>query len=219
MKNKKLFIYGTGTIAEIAHFYFSTDSDYEVEGFLDENVSAPQDNTFLGKKVLSLSALGNSYQRDAIHVFVAIGYKNTNNLREQRFNELKSNGYKFASYVSSNATVHTDKIGINNFILENNVLQPFTEIGDNVYMWSGNHLGHHSIVEDNVFISSHVVISGKCIIKRNSFLGVNSCLHDGITIGEKSLIGAGSVVSKSCDPRTVYSPAKPTSRIIDRDLI
>jgi sugar O-acyltransferase (sialic acid O-acetyltransferase NeuD family) len=219
MKNKKLFIYGTGTIAEIAHFYFCTDSDYEIEAFLNENVSGSHGNTFLGKKVLSLSELDNSYEKEEIHVFVAVGYKSTNTIREQRFNELKSNGYKFASYVSSNATVLTDKIGINNFILENNVLQPFTEIGDNVYMWSGNHLGHHSIIEDNVFISSHVVISGKCVIKRNSFLGVNSCLHDGITIGEKSLIGAGSIVSKSCDPRTVYSPPKPTSRIIDRDLI
>ena len=30
---KQLVIFGNGEIAELAHYYFSTDSEYKVEGF------------------------------------------------------------------------------------------------------------------------------------------------------------------------------------------
>ena len=32
---KKLFIFGTGEIAEVAHYHFSKDSNYKVEAFVD----------------------------------------------------------------------------------------------------------------------------------------------------------------------------------------
>jgi sugar O-acyltransferase (sialic acid O-acetyltransferase NeuD family) len=218
-ESNKLLIFGSGTLAEIAFFYFQTDTSYEVLGFVDLPEFTLNRSNLLGKPIWSLEDVKKNFSLDDVQFFIAVGYRKTNEIRQRRFEELKNLGYKLASYISSRATVFTTEIGENCFILENNVIQPYTVIGNNVVMWSGNHIGHHSVIENHVFIASHAVISGKCTVKENSFLGVNCCLHDGITIGKKSVIGAGAIVTESCEPRSVFKPSKTDCRIISRDII
>jgi len=52
------------------------------------------------------------------------------------------------------------------------------------------------------------------IFKRYATLGVNCTVLPGITLGEGSIVGAGSVVTKDTEPWTVYagSPAKPIKK-------
>lgn len=216
---KKLVIFGTGTLAEIAHFYFSCDSDYDVVGFTCDSLQSPGNASFLDKPVFIWDDLLRNFNSDQIEIFVAIGYQKTNQIRRERFDQVKLAGFKVASYVSTKSVNFSKRIGENCFILENNVLQPFSEVGDCVTMWSGNHLGHHSIINDNCFITSHVVISGKCNIGANTFIGVNSALHDNVQIGNFCVIGAGSIVTGSCEDRTVFSPTKTENRIIKRDIV
>lgn len=216
---KKLIIFGTGTLAEIAYFYFANDSDYEVVGFTSDKSQQFYGDFLLEKPVYTWDQLLTSYEKEEIEIFVAIGYRKTNQVRRERFDQVKQAGFKLANYISSRAINYSKKIGENCFILENNVLQPFCEVGDCVTMWSGNHLGHHSVVGDNCFITSHVVISGKCIIGSNTFIGVNSSLHDNVHVGKFCVIGAGSIVSESCEDRTVFLPSKSEKRTIKRDII
>ena len=89
-------------------------------------------------------------------MFIAIGYKNMNKIREKFYNEAKSKGYTLLNYLSSKANIFTDKIGDNCFICEDNTIQPYVKIGKNVILWSGNHIGHHSVIEDHIWICSHV---------------------------------------------------------------
>ena len=77
------------------------------------------------------------------------------------------------------------------FILENNIIQPYVKIGNNVTLWSGNHIGHHSVIKDHCLFPL-VVISGRVTVDEQCFFGVNSTIRDNITIGKKSMIGAGS---------------------------
>ena len=57
------------------------------------------------------------------------------------------------------------------------------------------------------------VINEPVIFKKYACVGVNSVVMPGITLGEGSVVGAGSVVTKDTDPWTVYvgSPAKAVS--------
>ena len=52
-----------------------------------------------------------------------------------------------------------------------------------------------------------------CEIKKNARIGANSTILPGVTVGEKALIGAGSVVTKNVDDMNtvVGSPAKMIS--------
>jgi sugar O-acyltransferase (sialic acid O-acetyltransferase NeuD family) len=218
-KTKKLLIYGTGTLGEIAAFYFIKDSQYDVLGFTDADEYSRDVESIMELPVIKWSDVRRGFPPGSIDIFVAIGYRQTNSVRQMRYERVKSEGYSLASYISSKASIFTEKIGENCFVLENNVLQPFVEVGNNVTLWSGNHIGHHSVIEDHVFIASHVVISGKCRIGANSFIGVNSCLHDNVTIGQKSVLGAGAIVAKTCGPRSLFVPIRTEPKTVDKDLL
>lgn len=218
-KSKKLIIFGSGTLAELADFYFTNDSEYEVSAFVEDDDYDVDKTDFLGRPLYKWSDVLIKFNRDDFDIFIAIGYQKTNSLRRQRFDQVRRHGYRTASYISSKAINFASKIGSNCFILEANVLQPFSQVGDCVTMWSGNHLGHHSVIEDNCFITSHVVISGKCVIGSSSFIGVNVSIHDGVHLGGSCVVGAGSIVAASCESRSVFSPTKTESRVIARDVI
>jgi sugar O-acyltransferase (sialic acid O-acetyltransferase NeuD family) len=215
---KNLIIFGTGLIAEVSHFYFNKDTDYKTVLFTNasEFIKASE---FKELPLVPFEDIEKCYAPHDHDMFIALGYNKTNQIREQRYKEAKEKGYRCATYISPRATYYNTPVGDNCFILENNVIQPFVTIGNNVTLWSGNHIGHHSIIKDHCFISSHVVVSGGCCIAENCFLGVNSTLRDNIKIGRLTVIGAGAVVMKDCQERSLVRPARSDYSVVVRDLI
>jgi sugar O-acyltransferase (sialic acid O-acetyltransferase NeuD family) len=215
---KKLVIYGTGLVAEVAAFYFKTDTDYQIAAFTNaaEFITAEQ---FNGKPLVPFESLQTAYPPDEYEIFIALGYNKTNQVRQARYYEAREKGYTCATYISPRAMYYGTPVGDNCFILEGNVIQPFVRIGNNVTLWSGNHIGHHSTIRDHCFISSHVVVSGACDIGENCFLGVNATLRDNIKLGRFVVVGSGAIVMKDCEERTLVKPAKSTQMIVDKDLI
>lgn len=201
---KPLVIFGSADIAQLAHHYFSTDSNYQVVAFTVDAayITATE---FCGLPVVPFEDLSNLYSPDVYEIFVALSYSKLNQVRKEKYLAAKALGYRLASYVSSHATVlNAGRIGDNCFIFEDNTIQPFVSIGNNVTLWSGNHIGHHSTIEDHCFIASHVVVSGGVVIGEQCFIGVNATLRDHIKIGEKCVIGAGTLLLADAEPEGVY---------------
>jgi sugar O-acyltransferase (sialic acid O-acetyltransferase NeuD family) len=206
---RKLYIFGAGEFAQIAASYFSREGRYKISGFIIHGSYSPQRK--LPYSVFRYEDIRDTLTQDDVEVFVAISASKMNTLRQGVFEELEKVGVKFASFISSSAFVsETARIGKNVFVFENNVIQENVQIGNNTILWSGNHIGHRSLVGNNVFISSHVVVSGFCEIKKNCYLGVNSTIVDKVTIPPFTIIGAGSLVTKSLDLAGAYvgSPAR-----------
>jgi sugar O-acyltransferase (sialic acid O-acetyltransferase NeuD family) len=202
---KPLVIFGSGDIAQLAHFYFSTDSGYEVVAFTVD-ATYLTNTVFCGLPVIAFEEISTRYTSDHHDLFVALSYSKLNAVRKEKYLAAKALGYHLASLISSHATVLNDgRIGENCFILEDNTIQPFVTIGNNVTLWSGNHIGHHSTIKDHCFIASHVVVSGGVEIGEQCFIGVNATLRDHIKIGEKCVIGAGALVLSDADPEGIYS--------------
>jgi sugar O-acyltransferase (sialic acid O-acetyltransferase NeuD family) len=200
---KRLIIFGTGDIAQLAYYYFSNDSDYEVIAFtVDAEFIVA--NEFCGLPVIAFNEITKHYSPQNHFLFVALSYAKQNQVRKEKYLAAKSLGYQLASYVSSKATILTEKIGENTFIFEDNTIQPFVTIGDNVVLWSGNHIGHHSTIGDHSFIASHVVVSGGVTIEESCFIGVNATLRDHIKIGARCVIGAGTLILADTEPEGVY---------------
>lgn len=201
---KPLLIFGSGDIAQLAHYYFSSDSNYEVVAFTVDTAYMTA-TEFCELPVVPFEKLANLYLPDTHEIFIALSYSKLNQLRKEKYLAAKALGYRIASYVSSHATVLNEgRIGDNCFILEDNTLQPFVTIGNNVTLWSGNHIGHHSTIHDHCFIASHVVISGGVDIGESCFIGVNATLRDHIKVGEKCVIGAGALLLADVEPEGVY---------------
>lgn len=215
MSTNKVIIFGINDFAELAHFYLTNDTDYEVVAFTIHKSYMTHEwytpNGFEKKyPVVPYEEIEKIYPPSEYLLFAPMTGSKMNMNRKNIFLEGKNKKYKFISYISSKATTFRNKIGENCFILENNTIQPFVLIGDNVVMWSGNHIGHHSIIESHCFFTSHVVLSGHCHVKESSWFGVNSTIRDGITIEESTLVAMGSLITKKTEPFGFYmgSPAK-----------
>lgn len=201
---KPLVIFGAGDIGELAHWYFTRDSAYEVKCFTVDREYARQDN-FCGVPLVPFDELSSRHPPGSASAFVALSYARVNKVRREKFETFKALGYELASYVSSRASVLNDgAIGENCFVLEDNTIQPFARIGSNVTLWSGNHVGHHSSIGDHTFIASHVVISGGVRIGRSCFIGVNATLRDHISVGDECVVGAGALLLEDAAPQGVY---------------
>ena len=216
---KKVIIFGLNDTAELAHYYLTSDSEFDVVGFtveseyLNSKTFKPRNST-IEYPVIPFERLEAYYPPTEYLLFAPMTGKRMNQIRQRIYFSGRGRGYNFASYISTRATVNDNVIGENCFILEDNTLQPFTEIGNNVVLWSGNHIGHHGKIEDNVFITSHVVVSGHCLIRENAWIGVNATIRDYTTIGKGCLIAMGSLVTADTDENGFYlgSPAKKQAK-------
>lgn len=206
----KLIIFGTGDIAQLAKYYFDTDSEHEVIAFTVDKTYLKEE-TFENKPVVAFEEIEKKYPPNKFKMFIALSYAKMNKIREQKYTDAKFKGYELVSYVSSKCSyISQFSCGDNCFILEDNTIQPFVKIGNNVTLWSGNHIGHHSTIKDHNFISSHVVISGHCTIHSNCFLGVNATLHNNVVISKETLLAAGAIIAKTTNEKGVYLPAQTT---------
>lgn len=123
-----------------------------------------------------------------------------------------------------------------NVFIENDVV-----IGDNVTIKSGVQVWDGIEIKDNVFIGPNVTFTNdmsprskqypeefkKTVINEGASIGANTTVLAGIEIGEYALIGAGSVVTKSVPPYTLWygNPAihkgfvTKSGEILDMNLI
>lgn len=122
-----------------------------------------------------------------------------------------------------------NKIG-NNFKLWNNsVIDYGCRIGNNVKVHCNCYVAQNSVIEDNAFLAPGVIIANDrypgspnprlvgATIKRGAQIGINATILPGIVIGERALIGAGSVVTKNVPKETVFAgnPARKVCSIFD----
>ena len=108
------------------------------------------------------------------------------------------------------------------------------EIGNNssiadytvIFAQFGVTIGDNCLISSNCTISSynHIVNSNNRYVNQNEdfqyskpvsisnnvWIGMNSCILPGVTIGNNSIIGAGSVVTKNVPPNEIWvgNPAK-----------
>lgn len=207
----KIIVFGTGAVAQLANYYFERDSEHEVVAFAVD-AAYRKNESFEGKAVLTFETLQETHPPDLFKMFIATGYAQQNKVREQKYRAAKAKGYELVSYVSSRcAYLSQFSCGDNCFLLEHSIIQPFARIGNNVTLWSGSVICHHTIVEDHNFIGAQAAIAGHCRIGPNCFIGINATLHNGVTLGQESIVAAGAVVAKSGGNGSVFFPARTIS--------
>lgn len=209
----KIVIFGNTLTAELALYYLQNDSEHEVVAFTVEEEFI-EEQQFHGLPLVPFETVEKAYPPSEFKFFAPLTEKNMNQVRARVYEQGLEKGYSYISYISSHATVLTDKIGENCFILEDNTIQPYVTIGNNCVLWSGNHIGHHGIIGDHVFFTSHVVLSGRCEVGDYCFFGVNATIRDKSVLGEGTLIAMGANLTRQkTEPWSIWkgNPAEKSS--------
>lgn len=118
----------------------------------------------------------------------------------------------------------SNEIGDNVSIGTGSVVEHHVKIGNGVRIHSLAFVPEYSVLEDGCWLGPNVVLTNAKyplspdvkeelvgpVIKKGAKVGANSTLLPGVVIGENSLVGAGSVVTKDVPGGTVVAgnPAK-----------
>jgi acetyltransferase-like isoleucine patch superfamily enzyme len=119
-------------------------------------------------------------------------------------------------------------IGDNFRIWNNSVVDYGCKIGNNVKLHNNVYVCQFSLIEDDVFLAPGVILANdlhpgcpdalECMrgpyINKGAQIGVNSCILPRVVIGEHSVIGAGSVVTRDI-PAGVVAYGNPAQVICD----
>lgn len=99
---------------------------------------------------------------------------------------------------------------IREFVTVHRGLTGETVIGDGCYMMAGSHIGHDCVVRDATKIATNAQVGGYCWIGRGAYLGLSSSLHQFVVVGGHSMVGMGSVLTRTTPPGSlVYgNPAR-----------
>lgn len=205
---KKVIIFGVGENAQLLKYYLENDvnykDEYKVIAFtLDKDYI--KEEIFMGLPLIPFEEIEKYYIPKDFYCFVAVGYKNMNELRAKKLSQVKEKGFKTLNYISSKACTYNDlEIGENNFIMDSQVIQPFVKIGNNNVFYGGGVISHHSTIGNNCFFGAGVVIAGGTTIKDNCFIGVNSIISGKVTMEYKTFVSAGGRISKNTKQKGVY---------------
>ena len=202
---RKLVVFGARQMAEVCAHYFDRDRAYEVVAFTVDGAYIEQ-SRMMGRPVVPAEEVVRAYPPSSHEMFVAVSYRQMNQVRKRKYVHARALGYRLAHYVSARAyTPEGFTPGDNSFVMEGAIVQPFASIGSNSFIWTGSHVGHHSRIGDHCFVAPRAAISGNVTVRDECFIGINATLRDGITIAPRCLIGAGAVVTSDTRPDGVYA--------------
>jgi UDP-2-acetamido-3-amino-2,3-dideoxy-glucuronate N-acetyltransferase len=133
------------------------------------------------------------------------------------------------AHVLPGATLGVDCNICDHVFIENDVL-----IGDRVTIKSGVQVWDGVHLEDDVFVGPNATFTNdryprskvrppkflKTTVRRGASIGANATILPGITIGERALVAAGSVVTRDVSARVLVrgNPARPAS-FLDAKLV
>lgn len=207
MAKNKVLILGAGFYGE-AMCELALELGYEIEGFYDD------DEKKIGAQVMEVPVLGSikDFIKKATknqNVIVAIG-KNT--IRRNLLEQIRSFGANTPTLIHPSSIIFKSaKIGQGVYIQPKVFVWTKVIIGDDCILSPNVVIAHHSHLEPGCLVSTNAAVGANIHIGKDAFLGMSCNITTGVSsIGENSLIGAGSVVVKDVEKNTVVVgvPAK-----------
>lgn len=206
---KEVLLFGISALSERITYYIDSGESvktFSVKGFVidDEYYSA---DSFAGKKIYRYSEARENFLQTA-SVIICIGYKNMNENRKKIFHRLRDDGWDIESFISSQAVIHTENIGTGNIFLCKTLIEFKSSMSD-CNIFDSGHLGHHSRMGSFNFFCGGNITGGNINVGDGCFVGLNSTIKNGITLLDKTLVGAGCYLSHDTPkPGMCYAPPK-----------
>ncbi len=195
-------------VAWLAERINNINAEWNILGFLDDNKEI-EGNTVGGYKVLG-NVLSSVNYPDAYYI-CAIG---SAVIREKVISKLSSvlPEVKFATLIDPTAQMSERvSIGEGSMICAGCIITVDISIGKHFIMNLDSTVGHDAVINDYVTLYPSVNVSGITKIGKCTEIGTGSQIIQGKTIGDYTIVGAGSVVVKDLPDKctAVGTPAKP----------
>ena len=204
----QIVMFGAGKVADVVYRHITLAGEHEVVAFTTDAEHVPEGGAFHGKPVIPFDSLQDRFPPDRYAMIVAIGYHDLNAVRKAKYDAAKGKGYRLVSYVSPRASVGDWlDMGDNCIVLDAAVIEPGARLGNNVVVWSGVLVGHHTTIADHAWIAGQAVFGGSAFLGERSFVGLGAIVAHEVELGAQTMVGAGALVTKCADERSVFVEA------------
>ena len=189
----KVVIWGASGHALVVADILRLMGNYAIVGYLDSINAHRCGESFGGVSILGGREHLEDIKRGGVNN-LALGVGDCK-ARLELVNVAMNLGFNLITAVHPSATVSTSAcIGAGSVLCAGSVVNPEARLGQAVIVNTCASVDHECVIEDGVHISPGAHLAGKVTVGRGTTLGVGSVARDGISIGERCIIGAGSVI-------------------------
>jgi sugar O-acyltransferase (sialic acid O-acetyltransferase NeuD family) len=201
MKDRVILVGGFHEIIELCQL-----CNKDIVGIIDNNLK----DEYLGYRVFGGDERGKAIYDEFKDVPLII-CPDKPRVRQALANYYSKIGFRLDSLISPRAMISKSaKLGAGVVIQSGVNVSALVTIGKCVKLNSLCNIMHDSWIGDFVTIAPNAVVLGRVRILDLAYIGANATVLSGLTIGRESLVGAGSVVTKSVEDETLVV-GNPTS--------
>ena len=118
---------------------------------------------------------------------------------------------RFGSVVHPTAVVSEKvEIGLGVAVMPMALVSPGVRVGNHSHLFAQTFVGHDSTIGEFAFLSANSHTGGNVTVRNGAHIGIMSTSIEHLTIGEFSIVGAGSVVLKDVPDHSIVvgNPAR-----------
>jgi sugar O-acyltransferase (sialic acid O-acetyltransferase NeuD family) len=199
-KRQQLVIAGAGGFSrEAAETIAAVNAQrptWDLLGFVDDNLELA--GTSIGHlDVIGPIGLLHSELRGA-KVVVCTGRADNYFSRPRIVQRLNLPPNRYATVVHPTASVAASAhIGHGTVMLASTVVTANARIGHHVAIMPDTVITHDDVIEDFATLASGVKLGGSVRVGRGTYVGAGALVREGVSIGDWSLVGMGSVITRS----------------------
>ena len=210
-----LVIWGTGGHARVVADIVRGGSEYEIAGFLDDVYPDRHGQRFCDALVLGgREQMGKLMAQGTQHVILAFG---DNASRTRIAGELVAGGFILGRAVHARATVAADvRIGAGTVVMAGAVVNPNTTLGENAIINTSSSVDHDCVIGNAVHVSPGAHLGGRVRVGDEAWIGLGAVVLEGRTVGERTIVGAGAVVTRDL-PADVVAYGVPAKVVRGRN--
>lgn len=215
MKKTNIVLFGAGLHANVCIDIFEKKGNYNIVGIIDS--IAEVGSNLYGYKILGrqedIISLKLKYKIDV--GFISIGDNYSRKFVRDAIISLVPN-FIFVNAIHNSVSIGRNvKFGVGIAIMANVVVNPNAEIEDFCILNTGAQLEHNCFMGEFSHLSAGSITGGKVNIGKFSTITLGVTIMDRLTIGENTVVGSGSLVTKDI-PDNVLAYGTPAKIIRER---
>lgn len=206
-----LFIYGASgagvEIYDLAKRINSTKNKYSKIIMIDD---FQEETEYYGTQRIHFDSCENYANGEKFEFIIAVGEPSARKLLAER---IKNSGYNLTTLVDDTVIISDTAIILPGCIVNAGAFISSNAIVDeNCLVMCQAIVGHDAHVKRDTVICAKAIVGGRSTVGEQSFLGTNSSMKQGVNIGDKVIVGMGSVIFRDVynGETVIGNPARVT---------
>lgn len=169
-----------------------------------------EEATYYGTDRIRFSSCEQYAKGENFEFIISVGEPSA---RKLLINRVIEKGYDVATLIDGTAIVcDTARISAGCIVCAESVISSNVILEENCMILYNAIVGHDAYVKKNTVICPKATVGGNSIVGEQCFLGLNSSMMQGVNIGDRAIVGMGSMVFKDVekDCTVVGNPARVT---------